>query len=466
MSNTGIYKKVPIASIKIGERFRKEYHNIESLAASIKNRMLYPVILNLNYELCEGGRRLEAAKFLNWEEIPALIRPESEEIDLRELELLGNLEREDFAWAEQVLLIEEIHKLHAQKDSSWSGRKTAQRLNRSKSLIAKQLKLAQRLKEIPELKNCKTESEAEKTINNVEETLLLQELAERNKIERDDTLDLIKRAGDFIAKVDADRAEKAKVAGNIPTISHPTEKILPSFDVHASKGYIVADFFEAAATLPDEFLGFCSLIECDPDFGIDPALFLKRTKDPKAYHTAGVPHHMYPAFLEKLAKECFRLLGDRSTLIFWFGIEWYKEVREALKEAGFKLNLNPAIWFKPGDNYGTAHNPNEYLCNVTEYFFVASKGRATLGRPRSRNVFEFERPNSSARIHPTEKPLELLESIILTCYVIHPKSKCLVPFLGSGNTLRVCKKLGIEAFGFDLSEEYRNKYLLRTEGEK
>jgi DNA modification methylase len=243
----------------------------------------------------------------------------------------------------------------------------------------------------------------------------------------------------------------------------PESPVAPSFDLESSHGYILADFFEAAKTLEDGFLGYGSLIECDPDFGIDPSLFLKKTKDPKAYHTAGVPTNLYPGFLQRLAHECYRLLGDHSTLIFWFGIEFYKEAREALKEAGFKVNLNPAIWFKPGDNYGTAHNINYYLCNVTEFFFVATKGDATLGKPHSRNVFEHERPNSSARIHPTEKSVSLLEDIISTCYLIHPNSQCMIPFLGSGNTLRACKNLGIQAFGFDLSPEYRNKYLLRLE---
>lgn len=461
MPELGVYKKVPIGAIKIGERFRKEYHDIESLADSIKNRMLYPIILNKNYELVEGGRRLEAAKHLKWEEIPALIREETEEIDLRELELLGNMEREDFTWVERVALVEKIHALHMQKDSTWSGRKTATRLNRSKSLVAKHLLLATRLNEVPELKACKTESEAEKMLNNLEETLLLQELAKRNEKNKKETSDLMLSAADFIAQVDKERGTLTRMVDGVAVTGAIEEPILPTYDLSASQGYIVADFFEAAATLPDSFLGPCSLIECDPDFGIDPGLFLKKTKDPKAYHTAGVPTNMYPAFLEKLANECYRLLGDCSNLIFWFGIEFYKEAREALKSAGFTLNLNPAIWFKPGENYGSAHNTNSYLSNVTEFFFLASKGRTTLGVPRSRNVFEYERPNSSNRIHPTEKPVGLLEEIIRTCYVTHPSSKCMIPFLGSGNSLRACKNLGIEAFGFDLSTEYRNKFLLR-----
>jgi DNA modification methylase len=37
-----------------------------------------------------------------------------------------------------------------------------------------------------------------------------------------------------------------------------------------------------------------------------------------------------------------------------------------------------------------------------------------------------------------------------------------MPFLGSGNTLLAASNLGMTGFGFDLSEEYRNAYILRV----
>jgi DNA modification methylase len=38
----------------------------------------------------------------------------------------------------------------------------------------------------------------------------------------------------------------------------------------------------------------------------------------------------------------------------------------------------------------------------------------------------------------------------------------MVPFLGSGNTLLATSNLGMSAFGYDLSEEYKNAYIVRV----
>jgi site-specific DNA-methyltransferase (adenine-specific) len=53
-------------------------------------------------------------------------------------------------------------------------------------------------------------------------------------------------------------------------------------------------------------------------------------------------------------------------------------------------------------------------------------------------------------LHPTEKPQELLETIILAneCQTI------LDPFMGSGTTLRAAKDLGRKAIGIEIEEKY------------
>lgn len=473
MPESGIYKRVPLGAIKVGTRFRENVKGVEALAESMNERLIYPIILNSNYELIDGGRRYAAAELLSWEDIPCLIRSENEEIDLRELELLGNLEREDFTWIEEVKLLQEIHDLHMKKDSSWSGRKTAIRLGKSKSIVSKKLRLAGLIRDNVELgvelSIAKTEAEAEKMVNTIEENLALTELTRRNEAKKAERKagreQWNKEARELSAKVDrmmAEHKEEKKAAGTyVETDAEKLQRETLALISDSDSGYIISDFFDVAKALPDEFLGPAALIECDPDFGIDPSLFLKRTKAHEAY--TGVPKKLYPGFLERLCHECFRLLGDGSTMLLWFGIEWYKEAREALKYAGFTVNLNPAIWYKPGPDFGTVHAPKKLLANVTEFFFVAQKGDAFLGTDRASNVFEFLRPRPGDRIHPTEKPVELTKQIISTCYRVHPGSRCLIPFLGSGNGLQACRDLGIEAFGCDLSTEYKNKYLLRYE---
>ena len=67
---------------------------------------------------------------------------------------------------------------------------------------------------------------------------------------------------------------------------------------------------------------------------------------------------------------------------------------------------------------------------------------------------------SNKKIHPTERPVEMVQEVIQTfgwegCRVM-------IPFLGSGNTLLAASNLGMSAFGYDLSEEYKNAYIVRV----
>ncbi len=55
-----------------------------------------------------------------------------------------------------------------------------------------------------------------------------------------------------------------------------------------------------------------------------------------------------------------------------------------------------------------------------------------------------------SRVHPTQKPTELLRWIIGKC----PNGVILDPFMGSGTTLRAAKDLGRRAIGIEIEERY------------
>jgi ParB family chromosome partitioning protein len=65
---------VPIQAVRVGERHRKDLGNLRELAQSIKEiGLLQPILLDRNYQLIAGQRRLEAVKTLGREEIAANI---------------------------------------------------------------------------------------------------------------------------------------------------------------------------------------------------------------------------------------------------------------------------------------------------------------------------------------------------------------------------------------------------------
>ncbi len=63
-----------IDSIIIGDRFRKDLGDIDSLAASLAEFGFFqPVLVTQNGRVLDGVRRIEAAKKLGWGEIQVTI---------------------------------------------------------------------------------------------------------------------------------------------------------------------------------------------------------------------------------------------------------------------------------------------------------------------------------------------------------------------------------------------------------
>lgn len=88
---------IDINKVVIKKRVRVELGDIESLMDSLKNHGLFhPIIVNRNYELISGFRRLESAKRLGWLEIDAKIVDAVSRQDLLERELEENLLRKPF----------------------------------------------------------------------------------------------------------------------------------------------------------------------------------------------------------------------------------------------------------------------------------------------------------------------------------------------------------------------------------
>jgi ParB family transcriptional regulator, chromosome partitioning protein len=92
--------QVPIDSIKIGNRFRKDLGDIALLAEDIKEiGLLHPIVINHKRELICGLRRIEAFKTLGKSVIPAHI------INLNDIvkgEISENIQRKDFSWDEII----------------------------------------------------------------------------------------------------------------------------------------------------------------------------------------------------------------------------------------------------------------------------------------------------------------------------------------------------------------------------
>lgn len=85
----------------------------------------------------------------------------------------------------------------------------------------------------------------------------------------------------------------------------------------------------------------------------------------------------------------------------------------------------------------------------TEEVYILGEG---FNGHRGSSILRFDSPHSPGRgrVHPAEKPVELLLALIGKC----PAGAILDPFLGSGTTCVAAKLLGRKSIGVEISEKY------------
>lgn len=83
----------------------------------------------------------------------------------------------------------------------------------------------------------------------------------------------------------------------------------------------------------------------------------------------------------------------------------------------------------------------------TEEIYVMGSGFS--GKRSGQILRNAHRPSNNS-LHPTEKPVGLMEALLAKC----PAGTVADPFMGSGTTLVAAKNLGRRAIGVELNEKY------------
>ena len=89
--------QVPIASITVPERVRRDLGDLAPLMDSLRRvGQLNPITVSPAYELIAGHRRLSAASKLGWKTVDVVVVSGLDEVRRLEMELEENLYRKDF----------------------------------------------------------------------------------------------------------------------------------------------------------------------------------------------------------------------------------------------------------------------------------------------------------------------------------------------------------------------------------
>lgn len=133
---------ISLDSIEVGDQPRKNFdeESLRELSESIKQvGILQPLLVvrhNNGYKLIAGERRWKAAKMAGLREVPAIILDNSSELNLRAIQLIENLQRQDLNPIEEAKAFQDLIKNH-----SLTHEKLAEILGKSRAYVSNALRL-------------------------------------------------------------------------------------------------------------------------------------------------------------------------------------------------------------------------------------------------------------------------------------------------------------------------------------
>lgn len=142
----------------------------------------------------------------------------------------------------------------------------------------------------------------------------------------------------------------------------------------------------------------------------------------------------------------YRVLKKDSHCYIWVNDKNLCDLQVSAEKVGFRLH-NILVWKK---NNVT---PNRWYMKNCEFILFLYKGSAKPIKYKNSNQF-FDVPNKSGKLklHPTEKPVEILKEFILNSS--NENDVILDPFMGSGTTGVACKELGRRFIGIEIDKKY------------
>ena len=152
---------------------------------------------------------------------------------------------------------------------------------------------------------------------------------------------------------------------------------------------------------------------------------------------------------ENVLKNSVPLLKDNAHFYLFGNIDFLPEIKPIIEKY---LNLkNILIWDRKVIGMGDLKS---YGFSYDIVYFGYNKVWKDLNGTRDRDILSFNRVTPSANIHPTEKPIDLLEYLIKKS--TKENDKILEPFAGGGSTLIACKNTNRLATGIEIEEKYYN----------
>jgi ParB-like chromosome segregation protein Spo0J len=455
--------------IIIEERARQDLGDIETLKADIERMgLLYPIILNESYRLCDGGRRLEALTQLGWEKIPARIIPGLTPEDSLIIEWLGNVGRKDFTWSEEVMLKLRIHESFQAQDSEWGVRATARKLGVAMGGLSSDLNLALSIREFPQLADYSTKGKAKEGYRKISQKIDAMDTF--NNLSESEKSQLSEKLG-----LSAPKEEKSEGASDEPaeqlddrSVSGGSDQPSASLSVDGERDdrgnspipksneerlpehiYEITDFRNLLPSIPDGLIGFAEL---DPPWAIDFDENYGKRQDLQSDLDDWTTEELYENMTDLLF-QLYSKMADSSWILCWTGIEHAMSMNELAQSAGFQTQ-RPGFWVKPS---GQSNNLQTNMVSDYETFLLFRKGKATFNTDYFKACRFHHSVPSAQRWHINQKPFDLYREFFRALY--KPDHLFFSPFAGSGASMIVSTFFSMIPVGAELKDKYYYEFI-------
>ena len=157
-------------------------------------------------------------------------------------------------------------------------------------------------------------------------------------------------------------------------------------------------------------------------------------------------------FCQKMLKKEPKEKGKAPCMIIFCAFQQINTLIDYAKKYGFE-NYIPIFFIKQSSPQ--VLKANMKIVGATEYAVVLYRDKLPKFNNNNRmifNWFKWERDTTTPKIHPTQKPVQLLKQLI---EIFTDEGDVVIdPCAGSGSTLRACAEINRSCYGFEIKKDY------------
>jgi DNA modification methylase len=187
------------------------------------------------------------------------------------------------------------------------------------------------------------------------------------------------------------------------------------------------------------------LVFTDPPFNVDYEGYTKDRLKIRGDHMSDAD---FKRFLEATFRSYRTLVKSGASMYVCHSSSWQREFQNALESAGFEVRCQ-LIWSK--NTFAWGFGRYKFQHEPIFYCHVAGQKDSWYGDKSQSTLWEEKKPAAN-RVHPTAKPVELVERALLNS----SKSGDVVAdvFGGSGSTLIACERRNRKARLMEIDPRY------------